>query len=771
MASNPNQTGPVGATSPTGTLAVPGVANTGTAVLPGTQLTYRLLVTNNGPSDIVNVQVSDTLPSNVTYVSANQSGGNATFTCFNTGGAVTCNAPLLPAAQPGVTDNTASIDIVVRIDPATKVNLVNNATARGTVNGFNQPVGAATQLTTPVQPVSDLVTTKTHTPDPVVAGTNLVYTVKVQNFGPSTAQMFQIVDQLPAGQTFVSAQVLYPAALPGMPPAVTCTGTTTVTCVGSMQPGYSLAPNDFITVQLTVAVDSCTAPGAYTNVATATSMSNLPAAPRNVGTDTVNVIARPDLAITKVDDPDPVIAGNTLTYTIEAVNNGPSCAQDVMITDPLPPGTVFLTATPSTGGVAAGTNPAVGANGTVKYTWPGLTGPGVKRTLTITVRVCPDVACDTVLSNTATVSYTPRIPVPNPNTGIVWDVDPVTSNNTATATTTVKAQSDLSLAKSGPSSAQYSTTNQQSIVSYTLSFSNAGPSNAAGVMIVDTLPKGFTLDSWSIAAPYTVNDVTVTATTLNGVTTVKFTLKNPLGAANQCATNFPTSGVITLKAVVPIKHPIVTVINSATISTTNCLADPNLANNTATAATFIVAPGTNPQTAYPAASEVSDIQGGSVLFYPIYTSDAANPNKQNTRINMTNVSTTENVCVHLFLVDGATCSVLDMFVCLTPNQTTTFLASDLDPGNTGYIMGVAVDCATGLPRAYNCLIGDAYVKFTSGHAANLGAEAIQALMMFPAGTDPNATLVDLKFDGMNYNRLPRAVAADNIQASVTATRL
>ncbi|MBK7601246.1 MAG: DUF11 domain-containing protein [Acidobacteria bacterium] len=519
-----------------------------------------------------------------------------------------------------------------------------------------------------------------------------------------------------------------------------------------------------MTLQLTVAVDSCTAPGAFTNRATATSMSALPAVPRNVGTDTVKVIARPDLAITKVDDPDPVIAGNTLTYTIEAINNGPSCAQDVMITDPLPQGTVFLTATPSTGGVAAGTNPAVGANGTVKYTWPGLTGPGVKRTLTITVRVCPDVACDTVLSNTATVSYTPRIPVPNPNTGIVWDVDPVTSNNTATATTTVKAQSDLSLAKSGPSSAQYSTTNQQSIVSYTLSFSNAGPSNAAGVMIVDTLPKGFTLDSWTIAAPYTVNDVTVTSTTLNGVTTVKFTLKNPLGAANQCATNFPTSGVITLKAVVPIKHPIVTVINSATISTTNCLADPNLANNTATASTFIVAPGTNPQTAYPAASEVSDIQGGSVLFYPIYTSDAVNPNKQNTRINMTNVSTTENVCVHLFAIDGATCSVLDMFVCLTPSQTISLLASDLDPGNSGYMVAVAVDCATGLPRAYNCLIGDEYVKFTSGHAANLGAEAIQALMMFPAGSDPNATFTSLKFDGMSYNRLPRVLAVDNIQS-------
>jgi len=41
--------------------------------------------------------------------------------------------------------------------------------------------------------------------------------------------------------------------------------------------------------------------------------------------------------------------------------------------------------------------------------------------------------------------------------------------------------------------------------------------------------------------------------------------------------------------------------------------------------------------------------------------------------------------VHLFFVDGATCSIADSLVCLTPNQTASFLASDIDPGTTGYI--------------------------------------------------------------------------------------
>jgi hypothetical protein len=116
-------------------------------------------------------------------------------------------------------------------------------------------------------------------------------------------------------------------------------------------------------------------------------------------------------------------------------------------------------------------------------------------------------------------------------------------------------------------------------------------------------------------------------------------------------------------------------------------------------------------------------------------------------------------------VDGASCAVLDAYVCLTQNQTTTFLASDFDPGNTGYLVAVAVETNTGLPKAFNELIGDEYVKFSTGHAANLAAEAIAASMMFPGGVDPNVTTTTLRFDGMNYNRLPRILASDNIPSS------
>lgn len=402
---------------------------------------------------------------------------------------------------------------------------------------------------------------------------------------------------------------------------------------------------------------------------------------------------------------------------------------------------------------------------------------GVVRTLTIVVRVCPDFQqilnltdaqmCVPNLTNTATIASL----TPDPNPG----------NNTASSITTVQAQSDLSISKSdSPDPAIYSTSSTPSNVTYTLTFANAGPSNANGVTITDILPKGFTV----VSVTSTVPGWTFTQSTDgNAITTVVVNL-GVLGAANQCQLTRPTSGTVTIVARIPVKHPTITVTNQATIASTNCLPETGtlavqtnplsgnpaiitpgtlmLANNRAFADTRIVPPGTTPGVAYPALAEVSDQKEGSVLFYPIYTSDAVNANLQNTRIAITNTSLTESATIHLFAVDGASCAVLDAFVCLTPTQTTVFLASDFDPGNTGYLVAVAVDDETGVPRAFNELIGDEYVKFASGHQANLGAEAIAASMQFPVGPNPNVTTATLRFDGMNYNRLPRVLASDNI---------
>lgn len=154
----------------------------------------------------------------------------------------------------------------------------------------------------------------------------------------------------------------------------------------------------------------------------------------------------------------------------------------------------------------------------------------------------------------------------------------------------------------------------------------------------------------------------------------------------------------------------------------------------------------------------SDQKAGSVLIYPVYTS-GSDPARENTRISMTNIHPQLPAFVHLYFIDGATCSVADAYICLTGNQTASFLASDLDPGTTGYIVAMAVNDA-GCPINFNYLIGDEYAKFQSGHAGNLGADAIPAI----AGgfTNCGGSTATVRFDGVAYAPLPRVVALDNV---------
>ena len=162
-------------------------------------------------------------------------------------------------------------------------------------------------------------------------------------------------------------------------------------------------------------------------------------------------------------------------------------------------------------------------------------------------------------------------------------------------------------------------------------------------------------------------------------------------------------------------------------------------------------------------TSASDQHPASVLFFPIYTSNSTAPATENARISITNTGPSE-IGIHLFFIDGASCAPADAQLCLTPNQTTAFLASNFDPGTTGYIVAVAVSPATGWPLSYNYLIGDEYVKFASGHTANLGAQGIMGRAV-PA-LDNTASNATLRFDSLEYDRLPAVVAVDSLPSRV-----
>jgi hypothetical protein len=197
----------------------------------------------------------------------------------------------------------------------------------------------------------------------------------------------------------------------------------------------------------------------------------------------------------------------------------------------------------------------------------------------------------------------------------------------------------------------------------------------------------------------------------------------------------------------------------------------------------VAALAADPGSPYPFNSEISDQKAGSVLFYNIYTSDLAAPTTSNTRINITNTSSTHAAFVHMYFVAEG-CGVADAFICLTANQTASFQTVDLDPGVTGFIIAVAVDPEYGCPMSFNYLIGDLYIKapqaFATGalapFAANLAAEAVSAradTFTIMGNCNSQSATANLVFNNQpnNYDSVPLVLAVSNIPSPATNSTL
>ncbi|HZI67739.1 MAG TPA: IPT/TIG domain-containing protein [Thermoanaerobaculia bacterium] len=372
-------------------------------VSSGSTLIYTLQVNNAGPGAANNVNVTDPLPVGTTFLSCTASQGTCSGPGFGLNGTVTANFGTI--GSPGV----ATLSIAVNVTAPGGITLTNTGVVTSTTadpaTGNN--VASATTLVSP-DGLADLVITKSDSPDPVVSGSNLTYTIGVDNAGPDTAAAVVMTDVLPPGTTFVSCSASA-GTCTGPPPG--STGTVTAT-LGNVAPGDPL-----ITLSLVVNVNAA-AGSSVSNTASVSSQtadSNL-ANNSATATTSVTTTASTDLSITKTDSPDPVLSGNNLTYTITVDNIGPNNATSVEISDPLPGGTTFVSCAP-----AICTGPAPGQNGTVRAVIGTLTPADAPVVLTLTVNV--NAAPNSSLTNTATVlSATP---------------DSNAANNSASATTTV----------------------------------------------------------------------------------------------------------------------------------------------------------------------------------------------------------------------------------------------------------------------------------------------------------------------------------------------
>ena len=431
-------------------------------VTPGGTITYTIDVTNTGPADAANVSWTDSLPGETTFVSASQ-GSGPTFLCttpnVGSGGDVTCSIASLPAGS------TASFTVTVAVSATpSSAAITNTASVESSTQDLSEDPHNSSTAMTYVQSAADLSVTKTG-PATATAGQQAAYTIVVKNNGALPVGNILVTDDVPSGTTFddiSGGPQDCSTPDPGAGGTIECT-------IPSLAAGGTVT----YTLKLTVSADTPHG-STITNTASVDSSTNTdPDTSNDTSSSSATVQSSADLSVTNHDSPDPVLAGNQLTYTIDVLNAGPSSASSVTLSDTLPAGTTFVSMSAPNG--FSCTTPAVGATGSVSCSGGTVDLGGA--TFTLVVKVDSSVAGATMLSDTATVST----PTPDPNPG----------DESGTATTTVNTQADVAISKSGSPDKVAPTRD----ITYALDIQNNGPSDASSVSMTDSLPAGTTFKS------------------------------------------------------------------------------------------------------------------------------------------------------------------------------------------------------------------------------------------------------------------------------------
>lgn len=411
----------------------------------GDTITYTLLVMNDGlsASTATDIAAFDPLPSGLTLISATPSQGTcaAVVTCslgtLAPGATATVTVQALATSQSAGTTvhNTAVVSSAVPDpDPSN-----NTDTADVDVNGV------------------DLAVTKTATPTSAGPGDTVDYTVGVTNNGPSDATQVVMRDALP------------PELETSPAPVVTVThgaATCAVSITDVICNAATLAAGDSITVHI-VGQLRATATGTVTNIASASAAEHDTDSSNDTASASVDVVASADLQVTKTASADPVIPGNTLTYTIVTKNNGPADALNATMNDVLPGAVSYVSNDdPANCTVLVQTL-------TCSY---GTLANGATRTVHVTVTVDP--ARITPFTNSASVTTT--------------STDPSPGNNSSSVAVDVTPTTDVSITKT----ADRSSYGGGDLVTWTLVAHNQGPSTAQNVTVDDEIPS--TLDAVSV---------------------------------------------------------------------------------------------------------------------------------------------------------------------------------------------------------------------------------------------------------------------------------
>ncbi len=254
----------------------------------------------------------------------------------------------------------------------------------------------------------------------------------------------------------------------------------------------------------------------------------------------VPVLSSADLAVTSTS-PSSALAGAQIKFEYDISNAGPSAAHNVVLTDQLPTGLAFVTAEAS--------------QGTCTY------DSGLRR-LTCDLGTIANAATSTVsLTVTASGSLNGST-VKNDASVAASEDDSKAANDSSSTSVEITGNSDVSVSISDSSDPVEAGT----LVTYTVTVQNNGPTTATGVTLTDSIPSGLLFSSVSSGqgtCSQASGTVTCDVGTLNSGSKAEVKIQaNALASADDSK-----------------------VVNSTSVTSTS--SDANSLNNTASATTVV----------------------------------------------------------------------------------------------------------------------------------------------------------------------------------------
>lgn len=415
------------------------LAETGVDV--GGLITSTVRVVNVGPRTATTVTLTDTLPVGTTLVSATASRG----VCRSVAGAVTCD--LYALRRGAAADVTVVGRVAAGIDPGVTLTNVATASADQPDAAPGDNVSVASAIATAQ---ADLRVSVADTPDPVIAGAELTYSLVVVNQGPSEAPDVRLSAALPAGLTVRSILTTQgDCGLSADGHSLSCDLGRLGAAVNDKQATVLLRVRVAPSVRGTLALPV----SARSSVADATPGNNTITATTRVSVDVALRITHQVVA------PSAAVAGETLTYQLIVTNTGRSDATHVVVADTLPTALQSVESATATQGRCA----VIDTQVTCQL---GTLPPQTTATITLVGIVAPGTRLR--LDNAASVDAA--------------EPEHVTGDNATRTLVDVTARADLRLTLGSAQPSHYQFT-----------IDNVGPSTASGVVLTGTVSADFTV--------------------------------------------------------------------------------------------------------------------------------------------------------------------------------------------------------------------------------------------------------------------------------------